>query len=112
MRIIIMLAGALMLSGCAHFFPSRSAQSCEEASHALRVHDSRIDAARAAGAMGFTATLASRGYGTYHCVTRSGNQIACTEVARGHAQEQSAQMRRLMRERSIIESRAARACQV
>ncbi len=112
MRILLMLTSAVMLSGCAHFFHRGADQSCEAASHALRVHDSRIEAARASGAMGFTATLASRGYGTYHCITRAGNQIACTEVARGYAQYQTVQMQRLMRERSIIEHRAAHACQI
>lgn len=112
MRVIFLLTGVVMLSGCEQFFPTRALHGCEQASHALRVHDSKIDAARAAGALGFTATLSTRGYATYHCVTTSGNQIACSTIEAGVAQAQSARVGRLMRERSMIENRVARACQI
>ncbi|MFN7002350.1 MAG: hypothetical protein ACK4NW_02830 [Roseinatronobacter sp.] len=111
MRTFLLLTGVLVVSGCSHFFPSRSQHSCEAASHALRVHDSRIEAARA-GSMGFTANLATRGYQTYHCVLTRGDQVACSTVPGGAGNAPSAQVNRLMRERSVIESRVARACQI
>lgn len=112
MRALLLLAGTLLISGCSQFFPSRSDQSCETASHALRVHDSRIDAARATGTLGFTANLATRGYQSYHCVTTSGNQIACSIIESGIAAQNSARVNRLLRERNAIEARVARACQI
>ena len=112
MRALVFMAGTLMISGCSLFFPSRADHSCEAASHALRVHDSRIDAARASGSMGFTANLATRGYQSYHCVTTSGNQIACSTIESGIAAQDSSRVDRLMRERNAIESRVARACQI
>ncbi len=112
MRTFLLLIGSLALSGCSVFFPSRAQHSCESASHALRVHDSRIDAARASGAMGFTATLASRSYQTYHCVLTRGEQVACSTIEQGLARQQSAQIQQLMRERTVIENRVARACQI
>ena len=112
MRAYILLAGTLVISGCSYFFPSRSTTSCEAASHALRVHDSRIQAAREAGTLGFTANLATRGYQTYHCVSTQGNQIACRSIESGIAATNSARVNRLMRERNAIENRAARACQI
>lgn len=112
MRLILVVAGAAMVSGCAQLFPSRADHGCDQASHALRVHDSKIEAARASGAMGFTATLVSRSYATYHCVTTSGDQIACHAIREGEARAQTARMTRLMRERSMIENRVARSCQI
>ncbi len=112
MRALILIAGTLTLSGCSYFFPTRADTSCETASHALRVHDSRIEAARAAGTLGFTANLATRGYQTYHCVTTSGNQIACSTISSGLEAHNSARVSRLLRERSMIENRVARACQI
>ena len=112
MRTFMLLIGSLALSGCSAFFPSRGQHSCEAASHALRVHDSRIDAARATGSMGFTANLASRSYQTYHCVVTRGDQVACSTVEGGVSNAPSAQMNRLLRERSLIENRVARACQL
>ena len=112
MRAFIFLAGTLLISGCSHFFPSRSATSCEAASHALRVHDSRIQSAREAGTLGFTANLATRGYRTYHCVSTQGNQIACSSIEGGIAAANSSRVNRLMRERNAIENRVARACQI
>lgn len=112
MRVIYFLAGAALLSGCNNVYPTHASQSCDQASHALRVHDSKIEAARRAGTMGFTVTLGSRGYTTYHCVTTSGNQVACSTIAAGVAREQSVQVARLMRERDRIEARVARACQI
>lgn len=112
MRVAALLTGTLLISGCSYFFPTRSDHSCDAASHALRVHDSRIDAARAAGYMGFTATLATRGYQTFHCVTTSGDQIACSTIERGLATQHSTEMQRLLRQRHLIENRVARACQI
>lgn len=112
MRALLFLAGTLTISGCSHFFPSRSDTSCDTASHALRVHDSRIEAARASGSMGFTANLATRGYQTYHCVTTRGNQVACSPIESGLRDHASTQVTRLMRERNAIENRVARACGV
>lgn len=110
MRALLLLTGTLAISGCAYFFPSRSESSCDAASHALRVHDSRIEAARASGSMGFTANLATRGYQTYHCVTTRGNQVACSTLEHGLHNHASTQVKRLIRERSMIENRVARAC--
>ncbi len=112
MRVLCLVAGTMILSGCSYFFPSRANTTCESASHALRVHDSRIEAARAQGAMGFTANLATRGYQTYHCVTTQGNQVACSTIEAGLAAHQSTQITRLLRERNLIENRVARACQI
>ncbi len=112
MRILVLMTGAMLLSGCSIFFPSRAMHSCDSASHALRVHDSKIDTARAAGAMGFTATLATRGYMTYNCMLVPGDQVACVSAESGHTIPNSAQVQRLMRERNAIEARVARACQV
>ncbi len=112
MRAGLLIAGSLMISGCSYFFPTRSDTSCETASHALRVHDSRIEAARSAGSLGFTANLATRGYQTYHCVTTSGNQIACSTISSGLEAHHSDRLSRMLRERAIIENRVARACQI
>ena len=112
MRTLLLLIGSLALSGCSIFFPSRGQHTCEAASHALRVHDSRIDAARASGSMGFTASLATRSYQTFHCVVTGNDQVACSSAAGGVPTVPSAQVNRLMRERSLIENRVARACQI
>lgn len=113
MRVIFLIFSSTLLLGCAEFFNrGNSAQDCQQASHALRVHDSRIEAARMQGAAGFTTPLASRGYNTYHCVTVSGDQIACSTVLPGVHASDTAHLNRLMRQRSTIEARAARACRI
>ena len=113
MRVILIILSTTLLSGCAEFFHrANSDQDCQQASHALRVHDSKIDAARMSGSFGFTASLASRGYNTYHCFTVSGDQIACSTVLPPARAADSTRMNRLMRERNTIEARAARACQI
>jgi hypothetical protein len=113
MRVIFLIFSTTLLLGCAEFFNrGNSAQDCQQASHALRVHDSRIEAARMQGAAGFTAPLASRGYNTYHCVTVSGNQIACSTVLPGLHAAETTRLNRLLRERNSIEARAARACRI
>ena len=111
-RVLIPLAGALLVSGCSTFFPSRAGYTCDSATNALRVHDSRIEAARSAGSFGFTANLASRSYATYHCSSRRNGQIACVMSEQRTTVPNSAQVTRLLRERSVIETRVARACQI
>lgn len=113
MRVIFLISSTTLLLGCAEFLRHEGAgQDCQQASHALRVHDSKIDSARMTGGYGFTASLASRGYNTYHCFTVSGNQIACSTVMPQVRSTESARLNRLMRERNTIEARAARACQI
>jgi hypothetical protein len=112
MRILALSAVVMLLAGCDHLFPSRAMHNCETASHALRVHDNRIDTARNAGAMGFTATLATRGYMTYHCTLTANNQVACVNAASPRVIPNSAEVQRLIRQRNAIEARVARACQV
>lgn len=112
MRILILMAGTLLIAGCSIFAPSRSSQGCQNASHELRVHDMKIDAARASGAMGFNAILASRSYNNYRCTKMLGNQVACVPVESAAALPGNGQVERLLRERRRIEARVARACQV
>ena len=113
MRAIIILSTTTLLSGCIGYMPGeRSEAECQQASHALQVHDSRIEAARMPKSYGFSARLPSRGYKTYHCSTISGDHIACSTVMPSVRATESAQLNRLMRERATIEARAARACQI
>lgn len=112
MRAVLLLAVSTLIAGCSDLFPTRAEHSCETASQALRVHDSKIDAARMAGSLGFTAKLASRGYQTYHCITTRGDQIACSTIESGLAAQHSTRVNRLLRERSAIEDRVARACKI
>jgi len=113
MRVFLLISSTTALLGCAEFFQrGGGSQDCQQASHALRVHDSKIEAARMPGSSSFTASLASRGYNTYHCTTVSGDQIACSAVMPNVRASDSARLNRLMGERSAIEARAARACQI
>jgi hypothetical protein len=114
MRVILLISSTTLLMGCAEFFHRQTAgQDCQQASHALRVHDSKIAAAsRLSESTGFIAPLASRGYNTYHCSTVSGNQIACSTIMPSLKAADTAHLNRLMRERNGIEARAARACRI
>ncbi len=112
MRILILMAGTILVAGCASFAPSRTTHGCDSASHDLRVHDMKIDAARSSGSMGFSATLASRGYTSYQCMLVPGNQVACVAAGAGAGLPRDAQVRRLLRERDAIEERVARACHI
>lgn len=120
MRALALLSGVLLLAGCSEYFPSRAVDSginssittCQSETNALRIHDAKIDAARSSGSMGFKVQLASRGYSTYHCTSRPNGQIACVRPESGVSIPSSNEVNRLLRERSRIEARVARACKV
>ncbi|WP_296476432.1 hypothetical protein [Roseinatronobacter sp.] len=113
-RFILFLAATATTAACvkpdSETIPSRSA--CEQASHALWVHDSTLESARQGYPHSFTVPLPSKGHARYHC-TQKGSQVSC--VPEGQHKRTSAEDRRigqLVSQREAIHERAARACQI
>ncbi len=106
----------MLLGGCelfGHWMPpqaTRGSMSCEQASHALRVHDAKI--ATIEERQSFTITLASRGYATYRCTKAPGDQLACVTPGAANVVATHPEVTRMHRERDVLQARAATVCKL
>lgn len=112
MRFFPLFAAAGLLAGCmspvSDDIPSRSA--CEQSSHALRVHDSKIESARTGAPGHFTVRLPSKGHAPYLC-NMEGSQAHCIPAGTvAAAKPENRHVAKLVRERETIYSRARKAC--
>lgn len=110
MRAVIGLSTILMISGCAAV-QDNDYESCHKASHAVRVHDSKIEVARNHAGGSFTAQLPSKGHATYTCSQRGAGHLVCVQRASGSAAAAPVTpSAKLMRERHALVERADAAC--
>lgn len=114
MRCISLLTAAVLLAGClketGDHVVSRSA--CEQSSHALRVHDSKIEKAREGDTAQHTLRLPSREGAPYRCKVE-GKQVHCVSAGAVHsAKDNTRHVARLLRERERLQVRAMHSCRV
>lgn len=113
-RCISLFAAAALLAGCiketGDHVVSRSV--CEQSSHALRVHDAKIEQARNGSAAQHTLRLPSKAGAPYHCSVQ-GKQVHCVSaVAANTAKGDTRQVARLLRERERLHAQALNSCRV